>query len=168
MHVSLIAAMGRDRVIGRDNDMPWRVPADMRRFRQLTLGKPVVMGRRTFESIGRPLPRRRNLVLSRRPGLDLAGVEVIGELDEALARCRGEPEVMIAGGAQIYRLALPLADRMYLTYIDQAFPGDARFPPFVDSDWERVAEDHHPAGDDSPYDLRFVRLERRSGAPGRR
>jgi len=133
--------MDRDRVIGRENAMPWHLPEDLRRFRRITMGKPVVMGRRTHEAIGRPLDGRRNIVVSRRRGLVLPGCEVAGSLREALALAADAPELMVIGGGMLFAEALPLADRLYLTLLDESFPGDTRFPSIEPDVWREVGRE---------------------------
>ncbi|MGZ3688556.1 MAG: dihydrofolate reductase [Bdellovibrionota bacterium] len=128
MKISLIAAMTEERVIGRENRLPWQLPEDLKRFRAITSGSPIVMGRKTYESIGRPLPNRRNIVLTRQAGFSAAGVECVRSLAEAFALCEGAREIFVIGGAEIYTLALPEADRIYLTLIRKSFEGDAFFP----------------------------------------
>jgi len=160
--LSVIAAMDRNRLIGAGNRLPWRLPADLRRFRALTMGKPVIMGRRTHESIGKPLPGRINVVLSRRPGYRAPGCTVLATLDAAIDAHAGHDELMIAGGARLYAEALPRADRMYLTLLDGAFDGDAYFPEFDAGEWREIEREEHPAGEDgAPCAFRFVVLERR-------
>lgn len=134
--ISLIAALSENHVIGVQNRLPWSLPDDLKRFKRLTSGHPVIMGRKTYESIGRPLPNRENIVISRQPGLAIAGVRTAVSLEAAIqtAEERSElrnPEIFVIGGAEIYRLALPLAERLYLTLIHKTFEGDAHFP-----DWE--------------------------------
>ena len=157
--VCVVVAMGRARVIGVAGGLPWRLPADLRRFKALTLGKPILMGRRTHESIGRVLPGRRNLVLSRL-AFAAPGCEVVASLDEALSCCAGEPEVMVIGGATVYAEALPRAERIYLTIVDGEFAGDTFFPPLPEGEWREVEAEEHPADAENPYALRFVRLDR--------
>lgn len=159
--IALVVAHTRNRVIGRDNDMPWHLPADLRHFRALTLGHPILMGRRTHLAIGRPLPGRRNLVLSRQADLALPGVERVGSLDEALARCAGEPWLYVVGGAEVYRLALPRAERLHLTEIDAELEGDAWFPQIDAADWQETARGRHLADSDNRFDLHFRTLDRR-------
>lgn len=157
MIVTLVVARADNGVIGRDNALPWRLPADLRHFKRLTLGKPVIMGRRTFESIGKPLPGRENIVLTRDTGWQAAGVTVAAGLDTALAN--DAPEVSVIGGAQVYAVALPLADRIYLTEVHATPDGDTVLPPFG-PEWQEVArEDHAAEGDQPAYS--FVTLERR-------
>lgn len=136
MTLSLIAAMSENRVIGIQNRLPWNLPEDLKRFKRLTSGHPVIMGRKTFESIGRPLPNRENIVISRQPGLAIAGVRSAISLEAAIEMAqerteKSQTEIFVIGGAEIYQLALPLAERLYLTIIQKSFEGDATFP-----DWE--------------------------------
>ncbi len=165
MRVSLIVAAGANRVIGRDGALPWRLPADLRHFRRVTTGKPVIMGRRTWESIGGPLPGRPCIVVTRNPEFRTEGARIAGSLEEALglaaqiARGAGEDEVMVIGGEEIFRLALPRADRIYLTEIDIAPDGDTRFPELDPGEWREIAREDHPAGEDTPA-YSFVVLER--------
>jgi dihydrofolate reductase len=129
MIISIIAAMADNRVIGRGGAIPWDIAADRRRFRELTMGHPVIMGRRTFESIGRPLPGRSNIILSRKPSFRAEGCIVANSLEDALLACGDADEVFICGGEELYRQALATADRIFLTVIHQGFDGDAFFPP---------------------------------------
>ena len=161
MILSAIWAMTRNRVIGRGGDLPWRLPDDQRFFRRTTLGKPVIMGRKTFDEIGRPLPKRRNIVLSRR-GLDVEGVEVARDLDSALALARDDApeEAFIIGGAQIYALALPMLDRLYMTLINTELEGDTWFPEFDLADWREVRHKEHPADDRHAWPFTISVFER--------
>lgn len=142
--VALIAAVAANGVIGAGNAMPWHLPGDFAHFRRTTLGKPVIMGRKTFESIGKPLPGRTNIVVSRQPGYQPEGVIVIDSLAaaldhaQAIATADGVAEVIVAGGAEIYRQAMPAADRLYITHVDLAPAGDARFPPIDPGVWRLV------------------------------
>lgn len=153
-----MVAVARNGVIGRDNDLPWRLPDDLKRFKAITLGKPVVMGRKTFESIGRPLPGRENRVVSRQPGLGVEGCRVFAKLQDALAG--PEEEVMVIGGAQIYAEALPLAQRLFLTEVDAEVEGDARFPDLDPAAWREVGREEHAADERHAYAFRFRVLER--------
>lgn len=143
----LIAALADNRVIGRDNQLPWRLPADLKHFKALTLGKPIIMGRKTWDSLGRPLPGRLNLVVSRQPGLQLEGAEVFASLEAAIVRAeqwaheQGVDELMLIGGAQLYQQALPLAARLYLTRIELSPEGDAWFPEFDAAAWHCTASE---------------------------
>lgn len=152
----LIAALAQNRVIGRDNQLPWHLPADLKHFKALTLGKPIIMGRKTWDSLGRPLPGRLNLVVSRQPGLQLDGAEVFVSLDAAIeradewAREQGVNELMLIGGAQLYAQALEQAERMYLTWVALEPEGDAWFPAIDPDVWRRIGVDHQPATADAP------------------
>ncbi|MFM4774737.1 type 3 dihydrofolate reductase [Aeromonas veronii] len=163
MKISMIAAMAHDRVIGKDNQMPWHLPADLAHFKRVTLGKPVLMGRKTFESIGRPLPGRRNLVISRNPDYQAEGIEVVGSVEAALALLAGSSveELMVIGGGHLYAEMLPSADCLYLTRIDLAVEGDTRFPAFDDGQWQRVDFESHPADEKNPHPYSFEIWQRR-------
>lgn len=158
--ISIVAAMDRNRLIGDGGRLPWRLPADMRRFRALTMGKPVIMGRRTHESIGAALPGRRNLVLSGQAGYRAQGCEVFPDLAAALADCDESDQPMVIGGARVYAEALPLAGRMYLTLLHGAFKGDTWFPDFDRTEWREIAREKHTPGDDAPCAYTFIDLER--------
>lgn len=158
--ISLIAAVARNGVIGSGNALPWRLPEDLKRFKALTLGQPVIMGRRTWESIGRPLPGRRNIIVTRNGGFSADGCDTAASIDAALAICAGTTgEVFIIGGAQIYAQALPLAQRLYLTEIQAEFPGDARFPHFERDAWEEKSRESHRS--EAGLDFDFVIYDRR-------
>ncbi|SBS34200.1 Dihydrofolate reductase type 3 [Marinomonas aquimarina] len=159
--LSLIVAMSTNRVIGINNSLPWHLPNDLKYFKQATMGKPIVMGRNTFESIGKPLPGRRNIVISRNPDYQPEGVDVVRSLDEAIrlgediCLVDGQEEVMIIGGAQIYSLALERADRLYITHVDAEIEGDAFFPEVAWNNYEKIGEEAFPAEGPNPYDYRF-------------
>lgn len=163
MKISMIAAMAHDRVIGKDNQMPWHLPADLAHFKRVTLGKPVLMGRKTFESIGRPLPGRRNLVISRNPDYQAEGIEVVGSVEAALALLASSSveELMVIGGGHLYAEMLPSADCLYLTQIDLAVEGDTRFPAFDDGQWQRIDCESHPADEKNPHPYSFETWQRR-------
>ncbi|SDH18374.1 dihydrofolate reductase [Pseudomonas flavescens] len=152
----LIAALAENRVIGLDNQMPWHLPTDLKHFKVKTLRKPIIMGRKTWDSLGRPLPGRLNLVVSRQVDLRLDGAEVFATVEaahqraEAWAREQGVDEVMLIGGAQLYQQALSIADRLYLTRIAISPEGDAWFPEFDDAQWQRIEHADHPATDSEP------------------
>jgi dihydrofolate reductase len=151
--VALIAAVAANGVIGSDNALPWRLPEDLKRFRALTMGHPVIMGRKTFESIGRALPGRRNLVITRNAVYRAEGCEILGSLDSAVAACAGADEIFVIGGAQIYAEALPIARRIYLTELHRDFLGDARFPDFARTEWKETARETHRTEDGLAYDF---------------
>jgi len=152
----MIAALAENRVIGRDNQLPWHLPADLKHFKALTLGKPIIMGRKTWDSLGRPLPGRLNLVVSRQPGLQLEGAEVFASLDAALERAEAwareedAEELMLIGGAQLYELGLAQAERLYLTRVGISPQGDAYFPDVDEADWHLSSAIKHPEGLETP------------------
>lgn len=158
--LTLIAALARNGTIGRDNALPWRIPEDLQRFKALTLGHPVIMGRKTWDSLGRPLPGRLNIVISRDPTYLAAGATVATSLPQAmtLATAQAPEEIFIIGGAEIYRLALPLAQRLQLTEIDADVDGDAHFPSFDRSHWREILREVHQTDDGLRY--AFVSYER--------
>ena len=164
--LAMIAALAENHVIGLDNKMPWHLPADLKHFQAMTLGKPIIMGRKTWDSLGRPLPGRLNLVVSRQPGLQLDGAETFSSLDAALqraeawAREQGVDEIMLIGGAQLYGQALERARRLYLTRIEASPEGNAFFPPFDEARWQRIDSQAHPAVDGAPA-YRFETWQRR-------
>ncbi len=160
--ICLIAALAANRVIGKNNALPWRLSADLKRFKALTLGHPVVMGRKTYESIGKPLPGRRNLVVSRNRGFSAPGCEVVASLEDALAACRGVDEIFVIGGAELYRQALARAHSLEFTEIQADFDGDAWFPEIAQEDWREVARETHAEGASAGFRYDFVRYERRS------
>ena len=162
LRICLIAAMAANRVIGRNNALPWHLPADLKRFKALTMGNPVVMGRKTYESIGRPLPGRRNLVITRNRDYAVPGCDVVHSLEEALAACRDANEIFIIGGAELYRESLPHANCLEFTEIHAEFEGDAVFPEISLDQWRETARETHGAGADAPFRYDFVRYERRS------
>lgn len=162
--ISIVVAAAENGVIGRANRLPWHLPEDLAHFKRLTFGHPVVMGRRTYESIlaalGRPLPGRTSIVLTRTPDRAPAGAHAVGSLERAIEAAAGAPELFVIGGAEVYRLALARADRVYLTRIDARFDGDATFPPLDRARWrEAWREDHPPAGTRT-LGFSFLRYER--------
>lgn len=165
--ISLVVAMARNRVIGRDKGLPWHLPADLRHFKALTMGKPIVMGRRTWESLPGLLPGRRHIVVTRNPGYRAEGAEVVHSLDEAVTAAGPVNEIMVVGGANLYAQALPLADRIYLTLIEAEIDGDTFFPSWDSDEWVEVASDHHPADDRNVFACRFIILERKPPVQGR-
>ncbi len=149
-------------MIGRNNDLPWHLPADLQHFQRLTTAHTVVMGRKTFDSIGRrPLAHRRNIVLTRDPSYQPPGVEIARSLEEALALSKGDGEVFIAGGEEVYRRALHLADRLYLTVVHAVVEGDARFPEFDREEWTLSSEEYRPPDERHRFGLSFRRYDRR-------
>jgi dihydrofolate reductase len=166
MRKSMIVAMAQNRVIGRNNKLPWYLPNDLKYFKQVTMGLPIVMGRKTYESIGKPLPGRTNIVVTRNESWSMDGVKVVHSLEQAfelaasIAEIDGRDEVMIIGGDQIYQSALPLVDRIYLTEVHAEVEGDAYFPDFDRDHWNVVGCEDFAAEDPNPYDYSFVVLDR--------
>jgi dihydrofolate reductase len=159
MRLVLVAAIAEDRGIGRAGALPWRLPDDLKHFKALTLGKPVIMGRKTFDSIGKPLPGRRNVVLSRTPRA-IEGCVVVGSVEEALAACGPEPEACVIGGGDVYAAFLDRADALELTLVQTTVPADAFFPPFEHA-FVEAARTEHPADARHAFPFAFTRWERR-------
>ncbi len=169
--LSILVAMAENRVIGRDNQLPWRLSADLKRFKQLTTGQTIIMGRRTYQSIGRPLPNRRTIVVSRNPDFHAEGVEVAASLDAAIALAQrtayvplaanSQSEVFVVGGHELFRLALPRADRLYLTLVHAQVPGDVYFPEFNADDWQLTGAEHHPADAKNDWPFSFLLYTRK-------
>ncbi|GAB2509874.1 dihydrofolate reductase [Microbulbifer agarilyticus] len=163
--IAMIVAMARNGAIGHENTLPWRISGDLQFFKRTTLGKPVVMGRKTFESIGRPLPGRQNIVITRNRAWRADGVEVAPSLEaglalaDAAARQAGVAELMVIGGAEIYRQALPLAQRLYVTEVDAEVDGDAFFPD-IDKTWQEASRDCYPASERDEYNYCLVQYDR--------
>ncbi len=168
MIISIIAAVGNNRVIGNKNRLPWDLPADMEHFRKLTKGKPIIMGSLTFESIGKALPGRDNIVLTKDSNYKAPGCKIAHSLEEALLLAENSPfckktkEVMICGGASVYKQYLPRADRMYLTVIKGDFEGDSFFPEFDTKEWEEKEKTSFKADENNPYRYSFLTLERKA------
>jgi dihydrofolate reductase len=160
--ISLVVARALNGVIGRDNALPWRLPADLRHFKTLTMGKPMLMGRRTFDSIGRALPGRVNLVLTRDSAWQAPGTVVVHSLDEAFEQAGSAPELVVIGGAELFKLVLPLAKRVYLTDVQAVLPGDTRFPDLAPNEWREVECSRHAADADHAHAMTFRTLERTS------
>ncbi|MCP5196213.1 MAG: type 3 dihydrofolate reductase [Gammaproteobacteria bacterium] len=157
--LTLIAALSHNRVIGRDNRLPWRLPADLRFFKQTTMGKPLLMGRRTWESIGQPLPGRRMIVLSRDSAYHAPGCVVVRSLDKALELAGVVPEIIVIGGASLYAQTLPLAKRLYLTLVEAEISGDTWFPEWDRQNWQLTWEEAYPADAHHAWPYRFQRWE---------
>jgi dihydrofolate reductase len=158
--LSIIVAVADNGVIGSGNRLPWRLPDDLQRFKALSLGKPIVMGRKTYDSIGRPLPGRLNIVVSRQPGLQIPGCSVVTSLDAAIAAAQPAPEVVIVGGADIYRQVLPQVQTIHLTRVHAEIAGDAMFPKLHERQWREVAKEYHPADERHAHAFTFSTLER--------
>jgi dihydrofolate reductase len=159
--ISLIAALADNRVIGKDNRLLWHLPADLQHFKQLTLHKPIVMGRKTWESLPGLLPQRTHIIISRNPDYRAPGCILAPSPKAAIRAAGAVPEIMVVGGAAIYRHMLPLADRLYLTLVHESFAGNARFPQWDPTQWRETGREDFPADDKNPYSFSFVTLERR-------
>lgn len=160
MIVSLIVALDEERVIGRDGGLPWRLSADLKRFKALTMGHHLVMGRKTYDSIGRPLPGRTSIVLTRQVGWSAPGVLAAASLDDALTLARADSEVFVIGGAELFLLAWPSAQRLYLTRVHAKVAGDVRLDPWDESQWRLVSRDSRPADEKNEYPYSFEIYER--------
>lgn len=158
--IALVAAVADNGIIGRGGGLPWHLPDDLKFFKSVTLGKPLLMGRRTFESIGRPLPGRRNLVLTRDSRALPAGVEAVSSVAAAMGLVADAAEICVIGGAALYAATLPLAQRLYLTRVHGSVEGDVRFPPWVAAEWRELRRSEHPADARHAYAMSFLTLER--------
>jgi dihydrofolate reductase len=161
VHYSIVAAMSKNRVIGRKGTLPWRMPADLRHFRQVTMGHPILMGRKNYEDIGRPLPGRMNIILTRQRYFRAEGCIVVHSPGEVEDHVSEDAEIMVIGGAEIYAQFLPRAGRMYLTLIHAEIDGDTFFPEFDRNQWEESDRQDYPADEHNPYPYSFIVLERR-------
>ena len=161
--ISLIVAASANNVIGAQGELPWRLSDDLRRFKEITMGKPIVMGRKTWDSIGRPLPGRQNIVITRQPGFAAEGCDVVTSVAGAISAAGNAAEVMVIGGSQIYELFLPRADRLYLTRVHAEVEGDAFFPVITEQEWRLVDEEHHAADERNEHAFSFQRFERVAG-----
>jgi dihydrofolate reductase len=157
--ISFVVAVAENGVIGRDNALPWHLPGDLKHFKEVTLGKPVLMGRKTWDSIGRPLPGRHNIIVSRQPNLTIEGCTVVATLDQGLDLTRALSETMVIGGAEIFRLLLPRADRIYLTRVHAHVPGDIYLPD-LGSGWMERSREYHARDERNEHAYSFVLLER--------
>lgn len=160
MIISIIAAMDENRLIGSNNGLPWYLPADFRHFKEVTMGKPVVMGRKTFESIGKPLPGRKNIVISRK-GFAAEGVISVDSIESALQEVQGADEVMIIGGANIYEQIIKHAERMYLTHVHAKCEGDAWFPAYDENDWLVTGKEDFKADEKNNFDFSIISYQRK-------
>jgi dihydrofolate reductase len=163
MRLSILVAMAKNRVIGQNNQLPWHLPADLKHFKFLTMGQTIVMGRKTYESIGRPLPGRENIIITRQSGYDVQGATVVNSLEDALLICEESStinnESFIIGGEKLYRQTLDICQRMYITEIQSDFEGDVVFPKFDRNNWEEIQRDKHIS--DAQIEYHFVILERK-------
>lgn len=161
MVISIVAAMGKNRVVGKNNKLPWYLPADLKHFKELTLGKPVIMGKKTFESIGRPLPKRINIVLTRNENFNPQDCLTAHSVEEALKSAGEAKEVMVIGGASVYAQFLPRTDRIYLTLIDADFEGDTYFPEINPQEWKETQRIENEPDEKNSYKYTFITLERK-------
>ncbi len=162
MTLSIIAAMASNRTIGINNTLPWRIPEDLKRFKALTMGHHMIMGRKTYDSIGKPLPGRTTVIVTRDRALKVEGCIVAYSPQEAIDACAGDPEIFVVGGAELYAQMFPLADTLYLTEIQQRVEGDAYFPEFRREEWIEASRERHSQREPQPLDFHFVTLRRRS------
>jgi dihydrofolate reductase len=160
MNISIVVALAANRVIGDRNRLPWHLPADLQHFKQLTMGKPILMGRKTWESIGRPLPGRTNIVITRDEDYSAEGCVVVHSMEAALQAAGDSAEVMVIGGAEFYRQALPYAKTLYLTCVEGEFEGDTFFPELDDQEWREAERTDFEPDEKNPHAYSFVRLER--------
>jgi len=158
--VSLIVAMAKNRVIGKNNTLPWHLPADLKHFKALTMGHHIVMGRKTYESIGKPLPGRTSVVVTRNEDYAVPGVLVVNSLSAAIKAGSGDEEIFVIGGAEIYRQAITLADRIYLTEIDAEIPGDAHFTELNIKEWQETKRDSHAPDEKNRFSYHFVTYDK--------
>ena len=160
MRLSIVVAMDENRLIGNNNQLPWYLPADLAYFKKLTMGKSILMGRKTYDSIGRPLPNRRNIVITRNEEISIPGCEVISSIESALEITKGDEEVMIIGGASLCKQLLPKINRLYITKSDGEFEGDGFFPEYDDISWHQVSCESHPKDESNAYSYHFIVLDR--------
>lgn len=162
MRLSIITAMAANRVIGVKNRLPWHLPEDLRHFKALTMGHHIVMGRKTYDSIGKPLPGRTTIIVTRNMDYAVPGCLAVNSIEAALTVCHGDSEIFFVGGAEIYSQVLPIADRIYLTEIKRDFPGDAHFPEFDLSQWSEASREKHTADGGEPFEYHFVVYDRKA------
>lgn len=160
MKLSAVVAMSENRVIGKDNQLPWHLPADLRHFKQITMGKPILMGRKTFESIGRALPGRTNIVITRDSHFNAPNCLVVNSIETALVSAGDQEEVFVIGGAQLFQQMLAQIQRLYLTVIHKNFDGDAFFPELNMNEWREIKHENHEPDDQNKYDYSFIMLDR--------
>ncbi|MBI3903586.1 MAG: dihydrofolate reductase [Nitrosomonadales bacterium] len=161
MSLAIVVAMAHNRTIGVNNALPWRIPEDLKHFKALTMGHHMIMGRKTFDSIGKPLPGRTTVIVTRNRELKVEGCIVVHTLQDAIAACAGDNEIFIVGGAELYALALPLTDTLYLTEIQQDVAGDAHFPNFDRNAWQEIAREQRSQSETQPLDYHFVTYSRK-------
>jgi len=160
MDIAIIVATDKNRLIGKDNDLPWKLSADLQYFRKVTMGKPIIMGRATHESIGRPLPGRRNIVVTSNKDFQTEGCTVVNSIEQAISACKDEQEAMVMGGASLYEQFLDKAQRIYLTQVDAELEGDTWFPEWDKAQWKQISSESHMADDKNQFDYSFDVYER--------
>jgi dihydrofolate reductase len=158
--ISIIVAMAQNRVIGNNNSLPWHLPADLQHFKAMTIGKPIIMGRKTWESLPGKLPGRPHIIISANPDYSADGCTVVNSLKQAIEVAGDVPEVMIVGGAMLYAQALPIADNIYLTMVETEADGDTLFPEYEQAQWRETAREHHSSDDKNPFTYSFITLSR--------
>ena len=161
MRLSIVVAMDSNRLIGKDNGLPWHLPADLAFFKKLTTGNTILMGRKTFDSIGRPLPNLRNLVITRNADIEITDCEVVNSIEKALSLVQSETEMMVIGGAKLYQQILPIADRLYITQVEGEFDGDTYFPHYDEDDWLEVSCESHQPDEKNKHAYHFILLKRK-------
>jgi len=159
MIVSIIVAISENRVIGKDNKLLWHLPADLKHFKDTTIGHTVIMGRKTYDSVGKPLPKRRNIIITRQP-ITIEGCEVVNSIEAALDLCKSEDEVFIVGGAEIYKQSVKLTDRIYLTIVHKNFDGDSFFPEIDKTEWKEISREDFEPDEKNNLPYSFIKLER--------
>ena len=162
--ISIIVAVSTNNVIGRQGELPWRLSDDLKHFKAVTMGKPIIMGRKTWESIGRPLPGRQNIVITRQPGFQAEGCDVAMSIEEGIVAAGDVEEVMVIGGSQVYDLALPVAERLYLTRVHAEIEGDAFFPEIDETEWQLISDESHDPDENNEYPYSFRTYERSANA----
>ena len=160
MITSIVVAIAKNNAIGKNNQLLWHLPKDLKHFKEITSGHTIIMGRKTYESVGKPLPNRRNIIITRQ-NITIDGCEVVNSIDEALKLCAGEDEVFIVGGAEIYKQAISLTDRIYLTIVHQEFEGDTYFPEIKGDAWKETEREDHETDEKNLFPYSFITLERR-------
>ncbi|OJW14847.1 dihydrofolate reductase [Mucilaginibacter sp. 44-25] len=160
MTISIIVAIAENNAIGKNNQLLWHMPNDLKHFKDITSGRTIIMGRKTFDSVGKPLPKRRNIVVTRQD-IEIPGCEVVKSIDEGLALCQDEDEVFIGGGAEIYRQAVDKTDRIYLTIVHHHFEADTFFPAIDYNQWTEVSRERHESDEKNPYPYSYITLNRR-------
>ncbi|MES2418712.1 MAG: dihydrofolate reductase [Bacteroidota bacterium] len=158
--LSIVVAISANNAIGKNNQLLWHLPSDLKHFKEITSGHPIIMGRKTFDSIGKPLPNRRNIIITRKTGLTIPGVEVTHSLAEAISLCKNENEAFIVGGAEIYKEALAFTDRIYLTTVHQTYEADVFFSEIKHSEWKVINQEYHPADEKNNVAYTFSTMER--------